>query len=640
MSNNLISNVQWLVPIENCTIELAEKSNLASIRLRCALSAVEYKKMGFNVSFSDGFGSDFPDVLLVGKIDNITDKTRLERWIGYIDKCKSNGKIIIIDYTDHHLASEGANRVFYKNVLEKATIVTCSSRKLSEHLQVAGIFNVKVICDPIEVTIKSPKIKHNRIARALWFGHSTNLPYLFDFLTKLNGCSSPLEIVALTNAYPLQDSLIAELEKLIPSHISVNFIQWSLENLEQCASICDFAIIPAGFNHDRKSGASSNRLLTSLALGLPTLADPLDSYTEFNQYFEILNVKNLESYTNNSLLHTYEKITEFTEIILGKFTKNSISQQWAHLLSSQNQAQPRNGEKMKNDLKINESDFENFMMNNFILDKVGIDIVHGCQLRCIGCPNSILKPKIQKMSPSNFGKMLDNLNVKHINLLRLFNFGEPLLHEDLPLLLMEISKRKMSISNIELSTNGQYHDFPVLEEAIKLNIINTINVSCDGDGTPEEYERLRPPSRWEKFITFVEKLSELKHKYDPKLRIMTRTICDDPISQKRWETLLHPLGYSVEFRDWVYMPQSSINMTGRPIQTKEGICSFLKDGTRLYVDYDGTIVPCCVHPMAAKLGNLLENKFSDILRSEQRNSILKFMKDNRSAMSICNECSF
>ena len=25
------------------------------------------------------------------------------------------------------------------------------------------------------------------------------------------------------------------------------------------------------------------------------------------------------------------------------------------------------------------------------------DIVHGCQLRCVGCPNSILQPKIKRM---------------------------------------------------------------------------------------------------------------------------------------------------------------------------------------------------------------------------------------------------
>ena len=88
------------------------------------------------------------------------------------------------------------------------------------------------------------------------------------------------------------------------------------------------------------------------------------------------------------------------------------------------------------------------------------------------------------------------------------------------------------------------------------------------------------------------------------------------------------------------MPQSSENMTGKPIKSKEGICSFLKDGTRLYVDYDGTVVPCCVHPMAANLGNILNNKFSEILKGQERSKVLTHMKNARSEMPLCNECSF
>ena len=63
--------IQWLIPIPNCTIEHAQKSNLASIRLRSALSSVEFINMGHEVTFTDGHGSNYPDTLLVGKIDNI-----------------------------------------------------------------------------------------------------------------------------------------------------------------------------------------------------------------------------------------------------------------------------------------------------------------------------------------------------------------------------------------------------------------------------------------------------------------------------------------------------------------------------------------------------------------------------------------
>ncbi len=275
-----------------------------------------------------------------------------------------------------------------------------------------------------------------------------------------------------------------------------------------------------------------------------------------------------------------------------------------------------------------------------ILDKVGIDIVHGCQLQCVGCPNAVLRPKIKKMSADDFLKIINNIDVDHVNILRLFNFGEPLLNEGLPEILENLKKRTWTCSNIELSTNGQYHDFPTLERAIKSRVLNTLNVSCDGDGTPDDYERLRPPSRWPKFIEFLKKAKEFRDAHDPNLTLMTRTICTDPVAQQRWLSLLVPLGFKVEFRDWLYLPQSAENLTGKPISVPEGVCSFMRPGNRLYIDYDGTVVPCCAHPKAAELGNILEQKFTDIFLGNKRTEVVKFMHFERKKMPHCNACPY
>ena len=64
-----------------------------------------------------------------------------------------------------------------------------------------------------------------------------------------------------------------------------------------------------------------------------------------------------------------------------------------------------------------------------------LDIVHGCQLRCVGCPNSTLLPKVSEVSEADFVAILRNIDVQRIHLLRLFNFGEPLLHRRLSALL-------------------------------------------------------------------------------------------------------------------------------------------------------------------------------------------------------------
>ena len=58
--------------------------------------------------------------------------------------------------------------------------------------------------------------------------------------------------------------------------------------------------------------------------------------------------------------------------------------------------------------------FRSRIMINLTLRKrqlLGIDIVHGCQLRCIGCPNSLLQPKVQVMPVEDFDACLKNVDV-------------------------------------------------------------------------------------------------------------------------------------------------------------------------------------------------------------------------------------
>src|SRR4051812_23672230 len=59
-----------------------------------------------------------------------------------------------------------------------------------------------------------------------------------------------------------------------------------------------------------------------------------------------------------------------------------------------------------------------------VIDKCHFEIVRGCQLRCLGCPNSTLQPKVRRIEPDDFDQCLRNIDVKHIEYFRLFNFGE------------------------------------------------------------------------------------------------------------------------------------------------------------------------------------------------------------------------
>lgn len=278
------------------------------------------------------------------------------------------------------------------------------------------------------------------------------------------------------------------------------------------------------------------------------------------------------------------------------------------------------------------------------------DVVHGCQLRCVGCPNSILQPKIKRMPVEDFGRCLSNIDVDRIHTLRLFNFGEPLLHKELSKMVAEIPKQRWKVSIVEISTNAQQVYWDDFEEMLKLEVVNRLVVSCDGDGTPASYEELRTPSKWDKFIEFLERAAYLRDRWSPATQLVTRTVCEVREHRKRWEQVLMPRGWKPEFRRWMVLPGSEKNMTGRDVQSPKGACFFVAPAEAfsahtwhgeirlLYVDADGTVVPCCMHPRAGEFGNLMNQKYSEILFGEARRAFIAHMERDRASMAICNAC--
>lgn len=79
------------------------------------------------------------------------------------------------------------------------------------------------------------------------------------------------------------------------------------------------------------------------------------------------------------------------------------------------------------------------------LQRLGIDVVGGCNLKCVGCPNSTLSRKIQFTSPADLNKYLSNVNVKRIEFLKLYNFGEIFLHPYLKEILNQIINQKWKV---------------------------------------------------------------------------------------------------------------------------------------------------------------------------------------------------
>ena len=182
------------------------------------------------------------------------------------------------------------------------------------------------------------------------------------------------------------------------------------------------------------------------------------------------------------------------------------------------------------------------------------------------------------MSVADFELIIKNINVGSIKRLRLFNYGEPLLHPALPDILTKIKKRSNPpVRTVEIFTNAQHHNFPMLAEIFKTGVIDLFVVSCDGDGTKEEYERLRPPGKYEKLIEFLAKAKELRDQYAPNMFLRTSNICETDEGRQRWLKTLTPLGWTPSFRGWYHLPESVRTRDGEDsVAIKKG-CFFMRD---------------------------------------------------------------
>ncbi len=274
------------------------------------------------------------------------------------------------------------------------------------------------------------------------------------------------------------------------------------------------------------------------------------------------------------------------------------------------------------------------------IDLMHFDIVTGCQLSCMGCPTPTQNTKIEWIEPKDFYSCLCNIDVKKVNILRLFNYGEPLLHPKLAQIGQMLEKTHLSFNAIEISTNGQKCNWDDFEELIKLKIITQIAVSCDGDGTWEEYEKFRPPAKWHKLMQFLERCSKIVTVHSPATRLITRNIINRKTDIQKWEELLKPYGFTPEFRGWKQLPEGQNNMTTRQNHPAEGICKFLEHPRFLFINAHGDVVPCCAHPKAGVFGNIMRSRFSEIINGHKRALFLHKMQTLRKVMAVCSKCEF
>lgn len=304
----------------------AEQSNLASLRMRMAPAALAAVSLGWKMTINDNIDTG-ANILLIGKIGANDIDRRASEWNAKITEFLNLGKLVIVDYSDHHLETNGLQSPFYKEVLSKNLQIVVSNTTLSKTIQNLTKYSPWVIEDCIEYSYCEPKIFNER-NNILWFGHNSNIKPLIASLKHEFISQNCSKLFLCTDT--IGQEIIKQVFTANALDIDCHVLPWSRQHLLELSEISDFSFIPNDISSP-KVYASSNRLITSLTLGLPVVATPIFSYREFKNYFTTFPTDFTSPITIDKL-EMQNMTLMFQNETKQRFNKNKILLDWREAL--------------------------------------------------------------------------------------------------------------------------------------------------------------------------------------------------------------------------------------------------------------------------------------------------------------------
>lgn len=325
-----MAHLHWLVPGPTSRETTSLKNSfLASIRLRCFPSICAANGLGWEISFGENVPPS-PSVVIVGKIGSNNLSWRKPRWIEQMSAARKTARIYI-DYTDHHLGFESEMSDFYRQAISLIDGAITPSSSMNSLLSQFWAGPIACIQDPFEVELNPPKLVASAPVTLLWFGHSSNMQFLIDFLGDGFRAGDQIRLIVLSNEAGLEYFMKSQI--ISAAKIEVQLAIWSSAAMVEAAMHADACIIPSSLTSARKIGVSSNRLLTALALGLPVAADNILSYLPFSKYYCDIRSDKFRNLLKNPLIFKAD-VEEAQVRVLPSYSLSAIEKDWEKFLKA------------------------------------------------------------------------------------------------------------------------------------------------------------------------------------------------------------------------------------------------------------------------------------------------------------------
>jgi radical SAM protein with 4Fe4S-binding SPASM domain len=281
--------------------------------------------------------------------------------------------------------------------------------------------------------------------------------------------------------------------------------------------------------------------------------------------------------------------------------------------------------------------------------KVYLEITNACNLKCAFCPET--KRKVEFMAEATFKQILDQIK-PFTDYIYLHVKGEPLLHPHLGSFL-DISDEKGFKVNI--TTNGTLID-KVADTLLDKPAVRQINFSLHSfDGNQQE---LSKDSYIDSILNFTNRaMVESSLILSLRLWNLDEALLTED-QRKRNLAIIHKieehfqLSYQVQgnlseakalkLGKHVYLNQD-YEFQWPDLKAEEdfakGSCYGLRSQVAILVD--GTVVPCCLDGEGIiDLGNIHQEKFSDIIHGERAQRIRLGFCNHTVVEELCRKCGY
>ena len=146
---------------------------------------------------------------------------------------------------------------------------------------------------------------------------------------------------------------------------------------------------------------------------------------------------------------------------------------------------------------------------------VRLETTNACNARCIICPHREMRRPIATMGDGLYRQLIDECAAAGCRDVHLHNFGEPLLDKQLEDRIAYAKQR--GIRRVRIFCNGSLLAPDRARRLIEVGL-DDVKVSFDG-ATREEFERIRPPLKFDTVVQNVIELVKLRDAMRSKLRV-------------------------------------------------------------------------------------------------------------------------